>query len=366
MRHVFSCTLLWFLPIPVPAQTTRSLPEPSQARGSDFSTSSAQLLDWENRLVANDPKVRASAEAALVQGAWRSLPLLRRFLDSGNEDLALVAFDIIRRIGPPAIPLLVDLLRDERVSIRRSAADALIDLAPDTESIQPALCRALGDEDLVVAGDAARALGALGRRPRPSVPALVKALSHRDPHVRLYAAEALASIGPAAAATTRTWSGPWAIRSRAFAGRRARRWRASARPRARRAAVDRGVEGRLPLRAHLRRRSAGQHRAEGPTAREALREAAKDPTLHAEAEWALNRIAGSESGEPAASSTRRAVRLPSRHDPDHVAHTGNPPVDWDTSTGRNIAWSVELGGETFGRPVVSGGVVYVGTDNARR
>lgn len=35
---------------------------------------------WANRLQANDPKVRATAEAALVQGAPRSLPLLRRFL----------------------------------------------------------------------------------------------------------------------------------------------------------------------------------------------------------------------------------------------------------------------------------------------
>ena len=100
-----------------------------------------------NRLLANDPKVRATAEAALVQGAGRSLPLLRRFLNRGNEDLQLKTFEIIRRIGPPAIPLLVDLLRDERVSIRRSAVDALIDLAPYTESIQPALRRALRDED---------------------------------------------------------------------------------------------------------------------------------------------------------------------------------------------------------------------------
>ena len=67
------------------------------------------------------------------------------------------------------MPLLVDLLRDERVSIRRNAVDALIDLAPHTESIQPALRRALRDEDSDVAGDAARALGALGKKASPSV-----------------------------------------------------------------------------------------------------------------------------------------------------------------------------------------------------
>src|SRR5258705_13738034 len=105
--------------------------------------------------MASDLKFGATAKAALVQGAGRSLPLLRRFLNSDNEELHLETFDILRRIGPAAIPLLADLLRHEWVSIRRSAADALIDLAPDTEWIQPALRRALRDEDSRVAGDAA-------------------------------------------------------------------------------------------------------------------------------------------------------------------------------------------------------------------
>src|SRR5687767_4854123 len=106
-----------------------------------------------------------------------------------NEDLHVVTLEIIRRIGAPPIPLLVDLLRDGRASIRGSAADALIDLAPHTESIQPALRRVLRDEDPWIAGDAARALGALGDRASPSVGALVKTLSHEDPYVRVYAAE---------------------------------------------------------------------------------------------------------------------------------------------------------------------------------
>jgi HEAT repeat protein len=128
--------------------------------------------------------------------------LLKRFLTPEHEDLHAVTFEIIQRIGPPAIPLLVDLLRHEWDSIRRSAVDELIDLAPHTEWIQPALRRALTDEDSVVAGDAARALGALGGRVSPSAGALVDALSHEDPYVRIYAAEALASIGPNAVKAT--------------------------------------------------------------------------------------------------------------------------------------------------------------------
>ena len=365
MRHLFICTLLCILPIAALAQTTRSLPQPRQAKGSDPSRNSALVLDWANRVMANDPKVRAIAEAALVQGAGRSLPLLRQFLNRRNEDLQLKTFEIIRRIGPPAIPLLVDLLRHELVSIRRSAVDALIDLAPYTESIQPALRRALRDEDWPVAGDAARALGQLGKRASPSVPALVKALSHEEPHVRIYAAEALASIGPSAGAATKDlaravgdpipgvrWAACEALASIGPAAQ---------------SAVPQLIEALTDEFLYVRIFAAGALGSIGPkakTALEALREAANDPTMRDEAEWALNRIAGVESGEPVASPLVPAPSVAPQPQTT-VAHTGNPPIDWDTTTGRNIVWSVELGNDTFGRPVVAGDAVYVGTDNAR-
>src|SRR6187200_488992 len=132
MRSVFIATLFCIVPTSVLAQTTRSPSPPHYAKGSDFSLTSATVRDWANRLSAKDPKVRAIAEAALVQGAPRSLPLLTRLVNRRNEDLEVVTLDIVRRIGPPAIPLLVALLRDERVAIRRDAVDALIDLAPQT------------------------------------------------------------------------------------------------------------------------------------------------------------------------------------------------------------------------------------------
>ena len=112
MRHLLIYTMLCiFLPIPVLAQTRRSLPQPRQAKISGLSGNSAQMLDWENRLMSENPKVRAIAELALVQGAGRSVPLLRQFLNRRNENLHVVTFEIIQRIGPPPVPLLVDLLR---------------------------------------------------------------------------------------------------------------------------------------------------------------------------------------------------------------------------------------------------------------
>src|SRR5262245_50371802 len=365
MRHLFIIMLFCILQIPVLAQTKRSVPLPSQAMGSDLSTNSASVRDWTNRLKAKDPKARAIAEATLVQAGPRSLPLLRRFLNSPNEDLHVVSIEIIRLIGPPAIPLLVDLLRDERVSIRRNAVDALIDLPPHTEWVQPALRRALRDEDSEVAGDAARALGALGHRASPSVGALVKTLAHENAYVRVYAAEALASIGPKAAAATtdlaravgdRTPGVRWAA-CEALAGIGA----------AAESAVPQLIEALEDEFLYVRIFAAGALGSIGPkvrTAREALKAVANDPAMRSEAEWALNRIAGVESG---ASVDTSLVPAPSvaLQQQTAMAQTGNPPIDWDTTTGRNIVWSVELGHETYGRPVVVRDTVYIGTNNTK-
>ena len=324
------------------------------------------MRDWADRLMARDSKVRASAEATLVQGAVRSLPLLRRLLTSDNEALHERTFEIIRQIGPPAIPLLIELLRHEQISFRRFAADASIDLAPETDSMQPALRGALRDEDSMVAADAARALGALGQRASPSVPALVKALSHEEPHVRIYAAEALASIGPKAGVATNDlakalrdpipgvrWAAGEALAGIGPAAH-------SAVPQLIQALNDEFLYVRICAVEAL-----GSIGPKAQTAREALRVSANDPGLRIQAEWALNRIAGIEFEKPLVSQhvPGLSVALPPRTT---LAETGEPPVDWDTTTRRNIVWSVELGNEVYGRPVVAGDVVYVGADNTRK
>jgi hypothetical protein len=41
----------------------------------------------------------------------------------------------------------------------------------------------------------------------------------------------------------------------------------------------------------------------------------------------------------------------------------NIPTTWDVNTGENIAWSMPLGSETYGNPVVANGKVFIGTNN---
>jgi len=350
-----------------PSQAVASSQPPPPRSESSLSASPAEVRAWADRLRAGDSKVRADAEAELARGGQRSLPLLRRLLESEHEDLRDPAFRIIQRIGPPAIPLLVELLRHESAPIRRGAVNELVDLAPHTQSVQPALRRALADGDWTVAGDAARALGALGKKASASVDALVATLSHEDPYVRVYTAEALASIGPPAARATK------ALASALNDPYPGVRWAACEAlggigPAAV-TAVPKLIEALKDDFLYVRLFAVGALGRIGPKAahaRQALEAAAKDPTLRGEAEWALDRIAGDTPEEPAASrvasapSTAPALRLEPM-----VAPAGHPPVDWNTTTGRNVVWSVELGGESFGRPVVAGDAVYVGTDNAR-
>jgi outer membrane protein assembly factor BamB len=46
-----------------------------------------------------------------------------------------------------------------------------------------------------------------------------------------------------------------------------------------------------------------------------------------------------------------------------VSNMKGVPTTWDVKTKKNIKWMAELGSQSYGNPVVAGGVVYVGTNN---
>src|SRR3954464_2959622 len=41
----------------------------------------------------------------------------------------------------------------------------------------------------------------------------------------------------------------------------------------------------------------------------------------------------------------------------------DPHTDWDIKTGKNILWSAALGSKSYGNPIVSNGMVFIGTNN---
>src|SRR5262245_38517325 len=46
-----------------------------------------------------------------------------------------------------------------------------------------------------------------------------------------------------------------------------------------------------------------------------------------------------------------------------VSPERNAPIEWDAKTGRNIKWKAELGSVTVSEPIVSDGLVWIGTNN---
>ena len=46
-----------------------------------------------------------------------------------------------------------------------------------------------------------------------------------------------------------------------------------------------------------------------------------------------------------------------------VSNMKGLPITWDVKTKKNVKWVAELGSQSYGNPVVAGGMVFVGTNN---
>src|ERR1700681_3784262 len=46
-----------------------------------------------------------------------------------------------------------------------------------------------------------------------------------------------------------------------------------------------------------------------------------------------------------------------------VSNMKGLPLQWDVKTKKNVKWMAQLGSQSYGNPVVAGGMVFVGTNN---
>src|SRR5262245_18700171 len=46
-----------------------------------------------------------------------------------------------------------------------------------------------------------------------------------------------------------------------------------------------------------------------------------------------------------------------------VSNMKGLPAEWDVKSKKNVKWVAELGSQSYGNPIVAGGLVFVGTNN---
>ncbi|OYT68772.1 MAG: hypothetical protein CFK48_10465 [Armatimonadetes bacterium CP1_7O] len=145
---------------------------------AEWSDAARQAL---NRLGSAAFPLADAVRQLLAQPDWRGV--LGRALPAQSVRDTLIA------MGSPAVPALMQALRDEDKDVRSAACEALG--AIGDASAVPALIKALGDWR--VRSAACRALGAIGDA--SAVPALINALEDGDWRVRSAACRALERLG---------------------------------------------------------------------------------------------------------------------------------------------------------------------------
>ena len=149
------------------------------------------------------PWTCADAAKALRKIGPAAVPALIEALASPNPTVKQAVAEALGAIGAEArnaVPTLINRLADEAEEdcVRREAALSLGRIGSQAEKAVPALTVAMADIDPTVSEAAARALGMLCTEAAPAVPNLVEILRCGQPDMRAAAASALGNIGPQA------------------------------------------------------------------------------------------------------------------------------------------------------------------------
>jgi HEAT repeat protein len=134
----------------------------------------------------------ATALANLGPAAHEATPELIKRLSRGGrryrDQVRLRVVTALTRIGPAAVPQLIDALGDDSSSIRSGAAKVLGNMGPAAHEAVPRLFALLADEENHIGETAGAALGKIGPAAHPQV---LEALGSEEENIRAAAAVAI-------------------------------------------------------------------------------------------------------------------------------------------------------------------------------
>jgi len=141
--------------------------------------------------------VSHAADPAEGESVHKGKPVSHWIEALGGADLDTRewAIDALRRIGKPAVPPLIEALKDENTAVQGNAVRTLGEIGSEADTAVPALMQLLESEQGLVNERVQKALIDIGE---PAVPALIDKLRGKSERGRRVAAEILSSIGKAA------------------------------------------------------------------------------------------------------------------------------------------------------------------------
>jgi HEAT repeat protein len=120
-------------------------------------------------------------------------------LQGTNSDVRVIAMNGIRTMGVaarPAIPLLIQILATDAPDESTRAAFVLGELKIESDTVVPALIKALFSTNSITVNESGIALANFGALARPAIPVLSDWLGNPDEWRRAIATNALRHIDP--------------------------------------------------------------------------------------------------------------------------------------------------------------------------
>jgi HEAT repeat protein len=164
-------------------------------RGPDARPAVPALLQALHYSDAHVQTVAVTALEAIGYTGPEAIPVLQAMLTREGRLSAERALAHYGAQAAPAVPRLIDLLRDSDSEVRWNAALTLGKIGPDAKAAVPNLVAALKDENALVREHAAEALGDIGPDARDAIPELVAVLKDPEARVRRDAVRSLGQIG---------------------------------------------------------------------------------------------------------------------------------------------------------------------------
>jgi HEAT repeat protein len=151
------------------------------------------------RLCDYDPRVRQASLLALQALGPMAKPAIPAIVNLIRDPDSFVRIDAVQtavKLGEDSVPYLIVLLHDEIGEVRYLAARAIEEMDPPVTSALPAMMASLRDIDPRVRQVSIFALERMGLAARPAIMMIADLFHDPDSYVRIDAARALSELGP--------------------------------------------------------------------------------------------------------------------------------------------------------------------------